>query len=241
MAGDQFADPGGESSRCRRPDLQSKASQYAAQAHLDVMVLTLQQLARRQQRPYLLRRQGFAVHRAEPAEPHQLSDAACILAVGLDRHCLERVPDVPGLEQFDRQPRFPHACIQPLRQRSGLQSDPRHSSPRLPNHRSGSRARWPPWPRARSARSRRQHTGSRFPMTRRYRHSAPWSSLDDVWSRPSLTPLANWRPPITVLGAEKASVFGFGSDRLVVAIGVAAGPSRRRIAEVRVRLVRPGR
>src|SRR5690349_1622745 len=25
-------------------------------------------------------------------------------------------------------------------------------------------------------------------MTRRYRHSAPWSSLDDAWSRPRLTP-----------------------------------------------------
>jgi len=43
----------------------------------------------------------------------------------------------------------------------------------------------------RSVLSRRQRTGSRFPMTRRYRHSTPWSSPNDAWSRPSLTPFPN--------------------------------------------------
>jgi hypothetical protein len=66
------------------------------------------------------------VHRSEPAEPHQLGDAARVFAIGLDRHRLEGVPDVPGLEQFDRQSRFPDARIQPLRQRSSLKPDPRY-------------------------------------------------------------------------------------------------------------------
>src|SRR5271169_7236719 len=35
--------------------------------------------------------------RADAGCGHQQPNAA-ILAVGLDRHCLERVPDVPGLE-----------------------------------------------------------------------------------------------------------------------------------------------
>ena len=129
MARDQFADPGGEGPRRRRADLQPEAAQHPAQAHLDVMVLGLQQLARRQQRSHFLRRQRLAVHRAEPAEPHQLGNAARVLAVGLDRHRLVGVPHVPGPEQFDRQSRFPHARIQPLRQRSSLQPDPPHRKP----------------------------------------------------------------------------------------------------------------
>jgi hypothetical protein len=60
--------------------------------------------------------------------------AACILAVGLDRHCLERVPDVPGLEQFDRQPRFRMPAYSHCD--SGPASSPIcvTSSPRLRNH-----------------------------------------------------------------------------------------------------------
>jgi hypothetical protein len=115
MIGDQFADPAWKGSRCRRADLQPKAAQHPAQAHLDVMVLGLQQLTRRQQRSHFLRRQRLAVHRTEPAEPHQLGDAARVLPIGLDRHRLECVSHVPGLEQFDRQSRIPHARIQPLR------------------------------------------------------------------------------------------------------------------------------
>jgi hypothetical protein len=40
------------------------------------------------------------MHRAEPAEPHQLSDTARVLAVGFDRHHLEGGPHMPGLEQL---------------------------------------------------------------------------------------------------------------------------------------------
>jgi len=47
MAGDQLTDPGGKGSRCRRTDLQPKAAQNPTQAHLDIMVLGLQQFARR--------------------------------------------------------------------------------------------------------------------------------------------------------------------------------------------------
>ena len=56
MAGDQFADPARESPWCRGADLQPEATQHPTQAHLDIMVLGLQQLARRQQRPYFLGR-----------------------------------------------------------------------------------------------------------------------------------------------------------------------------------------
>jgi hypothetical protein len=38
---------------------------------------------------------------------------------------IDCVPDVPGLQQFDRQPGIPHPRIQPLRQRPGFQPDPR--------------------------------------------------------------------------------------------------------------------
>ena len=51
--------------------------------------------------------------------------------------------------------------------------------------RSAPPARWRSWLRARSAPSHPQRTRSSFPATRRSRHSAPWSSLDDAWSRPT--------------------------------------------------------
>jgi hypothetical protein len=47
-------------------------------------------------------RQRLAVNREEPAKPHKLGYTASILAIGLHRHRLERVPDVPCLQQFDR-------------------------------------------------------------------------------------------------------------------------------------------
>src|SRR5215210_2691649 len=50
------------------------------------------------------------------------------------------------------------------------------------------RARSPPWPRARSALSHPPHTGCSVPATRRSRHSAPWSSLDDAWGWPRARP-----------------------------------------------------
>jgi hypothetical protein len=47
------------------------------------MELALNKLAYCQKRPRLLGRQRLAMNRTEPAEPHQLCDAARILAVGL--------------------------------------------------------------------------------------------------------------------------------------------------------------
>ena len=122
----QLADPDRKAPRRGRPDLQPEAAQHAPQAHLHVEALRLQQLARGQQRARLLRRQRLAVHRAEPPQPHQLRDAARVLAVGLHRHRLERVPHVPGLKQLHREPGLAHRRVQPLRQRTRLQADPRH-------------------------------------------------------------------------------------------------------------------
>src|SRR5262249_6079871 len=137
----------GKVSLCRRADLRPEATQHPAQAHLDIMVLGLQQLAGCQQRSDFLRWERFAVHRTEPAEPHQLGDATRILSIGLDRHCLECVPDVPGLEQLDGQSRMPaySHCD------SGPASSPIRVTANLScgTIRSGSRARWPPSPRAR--------------------------------------------------------------------------------------------
>jgi hypothetical protein len=64
------------------------------------------------------------MHRAEPAKPHQLGNALCILAIRLHRHRLEGVAHVPRLQQFDRQARVSHRRVKPLRLRSGLQPDP---------------------------------------------------------------------------------------------------------------------
>jgi hypothetical protein len=57
------------------------------------------------------------MHRAEPAEPHQLRDAAGVVAVGLDRHRLERIAHVARLQQLDRKPGLAQRRIKPLRQR----------------------------------------------------------------------------------------------------------------------------
>src|SRR5882757_6364579 len=65
--------------------------------------------------------------------------------------------------------------------------------------RSGPPARWPPWPRAKSCRLPQQHTRSSIPMTRRFLHNAPWSSLLDAWIEAypsdSVTPSCEGRPP----------------------------------------------
>src|SRR5437899_1669627 len=45
-----------------------------------------------------------------------------------------------------------------------------------------------PWPRAQSGQSYQRHKRSHFPVTHRSLHIAPWSSLDDAWSRRILTP-----------------------------------------------------
>lgn len=54
-------------------------------------------LARHQHRTGLLRRDRVAVHRAEPTQPHQLSNAASVLLFGFHRHGLEGCAHVAGL------------------------------------------------------------------------------------------------------------------------------------------------
>ena len=112
-----------------RPNLQAKAAQDALQAHLDIMALGLQELAGGQKRPHLLGRQRLAVHRPEPAQAHQLGDAAGILTISLHRHGLEGGAHMARLEQFHRQAGRLQASKEPLRQRPGLQADPRHRRP----------------------------------------------------------------------------------------------------------------
>jgi hypothetical protein len=74
MSGSEFANPRLEAHGFGWPDLE--APQNAAQAQPDIMKLCLQQFARGEQRARLLRGHGLAMHRAEPAEPHQLRDPA---------------------------------------------------------------------------------------------------------------------------------------------------------------------
>ena len=126
MARHQLAHPRRKGLRRRRPHLQPEAAQHPAQAHLHVKPLALQQLARRQQRPRLLRRNRLAVHRPEPAQPHQLRDPARVLAVRLHRHRLERRPHMPRLQQHGRQPGRVQRREQPLRPRPGFKADPGH-------------------------------------------------------------------------------------------------------------------
>ncbi len=52
VVGDQFANSARKALRRRRADLQPEAAEHAAQAHLDVIVFGLQQLACRQQRSH---------------------------------------------------------------------------------------------------------------------------------------------------------------------------------------------
>ena len=62
----------------------------------------------------------LAVHRAEPAEPHQPGDPAGIVAIRLHRHRLEGIADVPGLQKLNRKARLLQCRVQPLRQRPGF-------------------------------------------------------------------------------------------------------------------------
>ncbi len=124
VTGDQFVDPS-----CKRPlgglaDLQTKAPQYTAQAVLEVAQLRLQQLACRQNSARFLGFDRLAVHRPEPAQPHQLRDPAGVIAVRLHRHRFECVANMPRLQKLNRKTRLAQRCIEPLRQRSSLQADP---------------------------------------------------------------------------------------------------------------------
>jgi hypothetical protein len=64
------SEPGNAATWSVPPSGRSQAPQHPAQAHLHVEVLRLQQLARGQQRPRLLRRHRLTVHGPEPAQPH---------------------------------------------------------------------------------------------------------------------------------------------------------------------------
>src|SRR5215213_9387188 len=86
------------------------------------MALGLQERAGGQKRPHLLGRERLAVHRAKPAQPHQLGDAAGVLTIRLDRHGLEGRADMARLKQFHRQPGRLHLGKEPLRQRPGSQA-----------------------------------------------------------------------------------------------------------------------
>ena len=124
MADDQLPDPFGKALRRGAPDLETKAAQNAAQAHLNVVKPRLHQLARGEQRADLLRLGRFAMHRTEPPKPHQLRNPARVIAVRLHRHRRQRRLHVPRLQQFDRKPHLPQRRIKPLRQWPGLQPDP---------------------------------------------------------------------------------------------------------------------
>ena len=132
MAGNQLPDAAGERAFGGLADLQAKTAKHTAQAVLDVAQLRLQQLARRQNRTRLLRLDRLAVHRTEPAEPHQLGDPTGVVAVRLHRHRLEGIADVPRLQKLNRKARLPQRRVQPLRQRTCFESNPlqRHPSER---------------------------------------------------------------------------------------------------------------
>jgi hypothetical protein len=78
---------------------------------LHVAKLRLHQLARREHGPHLLRRDRLAMHRPEPAEPHQLRDPARVVAVALHRPRLKCIMNVPGLQKLNRQARFPQRRV----------------------------------------------------------------------------------------------------------------------------------
>src|SRR3954449_1923095 len=109
----QFANPALEAARGGRPNLQAKATQDPSQAHLQVMPLALNQLACGQHRAQLLGPQRLAVHRAEPAQPHQLRNAAGVLAVGFTGIALNasrtwRVSSSSTASPASRMPAYSH-------------------------------------------------------------------------------------------------------------------------------------
>jgi len=82
---------------------------------LYIVELGLYELAGGQKRPRLLRGRRFAMNWPEPAEPHELGDAARIVPVRLYRHRFEGVADMPRLEQLRCEPRVLQARVKPLR------------------------------------------------------------------------------------------------------------------------------
>jgi hypothetical protein len=73
------------------------------------------------------------VHGPEPTKPHELGNAASVLAIRLDRHRLEGVPRMARLEKLHRRAGHLQTSKQPLRQRARLQPNPRKGYFEPPN------------------------------------------------------------------------------------------------------------
>src|SRR4051812_28537869 len=121
---DQLPDPPLQPALSDRAAPEDAAAQQAADAELDVAQLAQQQSAPGEQGSDLLRRHRLVMHRAIPAHPQQLGDAARVLAVSLHRHGRERRLDLAGLEQHGLEPRSGQARMQPLAERPSLEPDP---------------------------------------------------------------------------------------------------------------------
>jgi hypothetical protein len=74
----------------------TEPTQSAADAEFHVGQFAEWQLTSHQRHSYFLRANRFAVNRPKPAHPDQRGDAACILAIGLDRHRRPLGPDPCG-------------------------------------------------------------------------------------------------------------------------------------------------
>ena len=91
----QLSNPTRKASLRGFANLEPEAAQNPAQAILDILKPRFDQLACGQFGPHLLCPDGFAVHRPKPPKPHQLGNAARVVAIGLDRHRLEGIAYVP--------------------------------------------------------------------------------------------------------------------------------------------------
>src|SRR5262249_24908207 len=134
----------------------------------------------------------LAMHRTEPAQPHQFGNLTGILAIGLHRHDLERIAHRTAslkARLHSRASASPHEAIAtaprpPTRSASS-------SPPAIQTRRSRPRARSPPCLPARSCRSHRSRKRLNLPKTRRFPHNSSWSFRDDTWSSQRLTPVVN--------------------------------------------------
>ena len=227
MSGDEVADAVGKTLRRRTAHFEPEAAQNPAQAHLDIVQLRLHQLARGQDGTHLLRGERLAMHRAEPAEPHQLGNPACVVAVRLHRHRLEsaaftcRVSKSSTARPALRSPLCSHCD-------NGPASSPAiAAAPARQTRRSTPPARSQSCPPEQSCRQRPQHTRSSIPMTRRFLHNGPWSSLDDAWSGHVPTPLLDTislrddRRSRHQAASERATYSAVASERLAT---IALGP-----------------
>src|SRR6202048_2152978 len=178
----------------------------------------------------------------------------------------------PGHAGFGAvRPPIPHPACPRTAIATAVRLQARSASPQSPDRgtiRSRSLARWLPLPRARFALLRPQRISWRFPMTRRYQHSTPWSSPHDAWSRPSLTPFPNfiilrdghrhnhsrspardpiyahvmqtqlWRPNVGIAELGEDNLFHLGEDGLEPITMVLAEIRRGRPLDLRLELGR---